>query len=472
MGLAPQVRRRLKATMGRQMGLQKTGNVDILFDMMPQHRDPDYGAFEDQVRLYRRFYGNWPEHLGRAWQVHRRERLQQVKYPWQHAKGPVAALQCYLHEHGWNYESHTEWTKPGHNGQPEFRLNMHADWFFLKQELARARRWETVMKINQRSQLSEVQQPLDWLPWRRLSRTLNKQQNLALQTWHQGALFSKSSEGQEGKHVICPHCQVEATTIHLLWTCPQTQKAEALEEELKVTDQRYQKIAPLAIQRTKHLFEDKGHFLHEAKETGKKNRAQAREAKSQMFLDIGNQHQDGGHVWQTKGSGLQCGGCSKRITKHWKMVDLAAVKNEKCPAGANLQITGGSQTGLSKGETLQKMLTGALPEMSAHRFELQKNYLVCMEGKSRILRHAAKDKLVALATTTCWNGPWEEADGWDGHNSHVMWRQGGRLSCQQCKAHAISKDGKFQTSKRLRLQCGADGRQSKLPTCFRAKKAA
>ena len=83
-------------------------------------------------------------------------------------------------------------------------------------------------------------------------------------------------------------------------------------------------------------------------ETGKKNRAQAREAKSQLFLDIGNQHQDGGHVWQTKGSGLQCGGCSKRITKHWKMADLEAVKNDKCPAGATLQITGGNQAGLSK----------------------------------------------------------------------------------------------------------------------------
>ena len=65
MGLAPQVRRRLRATMGRQMGLQKTGNIDILFDMQKQHRDPDYGAFEDQVRLYRRFFGNWPEHLAR-----------------------------------------------------------------------------------------------------------------------------------------------------------------------------------------------------------------------------------------------------------------------------------------------------------------------------------------------------------------------------------------------------------------------
>ena len=118
-------------------------------------------------------------------------------------------------------------------------------------------------------------------------------------------------------------------------------RPEALEEELKVTDQRYQKIAALAIQRIKLLFEDKSHFLHEAKETGKKNREQAREAKKQLFLDIGNQHQDGGHAWQAKGTSLQCEGCSKRINKHWKMTDLEAVKKEQCPAGAKLQINGG-----------------------------------------------------------------------------------------------------------------------------------
>ena len=72
--------------------------------------------------------------------------------------------------------------------------------------------------------LQEVQQPLDWTPWRRLTRTLSKQQNVALQTWHQGAIFSRSADGQEGKHLLCPHCHVEATTIHLLWTCPLTQK--------------------------------------------------------------------------------------------------------------------------------------------------------------------------------------------------------------------------------------------------------
>ena len=137
--------------------------------------------------------------------------LTTVKYPWQHAKGPVGALQCYLLERGWNIERHDEWTKPGHNGEPDFKLNVNADWFCLKPELERARTWETVMKVNKRSNLQEVQQSLDWLPWRRLSRQLPKAQNTALQTWHQGAIFTKMADGEGSKQLMCPHCAQEAT---------------------------------------------------------------------------------------------------------------------------------------------------------------------------------------------------------------------------------------------------------------------
>ena len=95
MGLAPQVRRKLKNTMGRQLGLQRTGNIDILCDMQGRHQDPDYGSFMAQVRTYRRFYGNWPEAthkcLERAWQAIR-EKLNQAQYPWQVVK---AQLQHY-----------------------------------------------------------------------------------------------------------------------------------------------------------------------------------------------------------------------------------------------------------------------------------------------------------------------------------------------------------------------------------------
>lgn len=220
MGLAPQLRKRIRVTMGRQIGLQKTGNADVLYDMHERHRGPVYGAFfVDQVRLYRRFFENWPEELQRdlekAWKIHK-EKLAGVAHPWQRAKGPAAALQCYLQEHGWSYEQHDEWTKPGHNGEPDFKLSMRADWFFLKQELARARKWETVMSVNKRTRLQEVQQPLDWLPWRRLTRQLTTPQHVALQTWHQGAIFTKQADGVSGSQLRCPHCQCDATAVHLL----------------------------------------------------------------------------------------------------------------------------------------------------------------------------------------------------------------------------------------------------------------
>lgn len=49
MGLVPQVRRRIR-------GARKTGNIDIVYDTQPRHRDPDYGAFVDQVKLRRRIW--------------------------------------------------------------------------------------------------------------------------------------------------------------------------------------------------------------------------------------------------------------------------------------------------------------------------------------------------------------------------------------------------------------------------------
>lgn len=165
MGLTPQNRRRIRATMGRQMGLQKTGNLDIMFDMNPKHRDPDFAAFEDQVKVYHKFHGNWPEALAKdllnkAWQL-QKEKLQNAQYPWQHAKGPIDALQCYLMERSWNIDRHDKWTKPGHNGEPDFKINMNVAWFFIHKEFERARKWETVMKLNKRTLLQEVQQPLD-----------------------------------------------------------------------------------------------------------------------------------------------------------------------------------------------------------------------------------------------------------------------------------------------------------------------
>lgn len=58
----------------------------------------------------------------------------------------------------------------------------------------------------------------------------------ALQTWHQGSIFTKLADGQEGSHLMCPHCGQAATAVnlHRLWFCKETNKSyTALPEEDK-----------------------------------------------------------------------------------------------------------------------------------------------------------------------------------------------------------------------------------------------
>ena len=227
LGLAPQNRQRLRTTMARQMGLQRTGNVDIVYDMQQRHRDPDYEAFASQIKIYRQCFGNWPEHLHRdldkAWRV-TKERLSKAKHPWQVVKGPVAALICYLQDRGWDTTHYDRWTKPGANGEEDFELNMHSSWHYIREELNRAQIRERITKIQQRHMLQDVQNPLDWVPWKRLASRANPRTKLALQTWHQGAIFTKMAEGNEQGHVTCPHCNQPATAVHVLWLCKQTNK--------------------------------------------------------------------------------------------------------------------------------------------------------------------------------------------------------------------------------------------------------
>ena len=498
---------------------------------------------------------------------------------------------------------------------------MYADWFFLKQELDRAQKWETVMKLSQTQHLQEVEMPLDWLPWRRLSRQLNKMQNVALQTWRQGSIFTKCADGEETSHLMCPHCNQAATLLHLLWLCPETQKAfppleaadkqeieqginldfwsqgllqlpryqlstggaavqswgswtvhdevklkgpevvtiglgltssdprlkhyivaivhhtlidgqlyrkgavttvlpgrqtqerawfyglraiahfvdlqtqlkvqvlstkawEAwvhgkhkesffdineliardqrcrirplsltqqqikdmptrpytlkarlsdankvareialsikpteLEAELTMTDGRYVRIAHLAIKRIRHLLEDKDHFLHQARQAGKENRKKARETKTQLFLDIGNQQGEQTHQWATKLRGLQCLKCQKYITKHLKMEELRKVQVEECPAHQAGIVKGGDSTNQpTKAELLKQLATGSFPGMADHSFELQTHYVVCRSCHSRVLRNSARDKLEGLARAPCWNQAWSP-DDWSGHKA-------------------------------------------------------
>ena len=72
------------------------------------------------------------------------------------ARGPVAALICYLHDHGWDSTHYDRWTKQGANGEGDFELNMHAAWYFIKAELERAQVRERITNIQKRTMLQDV----------------------------------------------------------------------------------------------------------------------------------------------------------------------------------------------------------------------------------------------------------------------------------------------------------------------------
>ena len=72
------------------------------------------------------------------------------------ARGPVAALICYLHDHGWDSTHYDRWTKQGANGEGDFELNMHAAWSFIKAELERAQVRERITNIQKRTMLQDV----------------------------------------------------------------------------------------------------------------------------------------------------------------------------------------------------------------------------------------------------------------------------------------------------------------------------
>ena len=71
-----------------------------------------------------------------------------IEHPWQVVKGPVAALQCYLNDRGWDTTHYDRWTKQGANGEEDFELNMHASWLYIKEELQRAQVRERITNID------------------------------------------------------------------------------------------------------------------------------------------------------------------------------------------------------------------------------------------------------------------------------------------------------------------------------------
>lgn len=158
---------------------------------------------------------------------------------------------------------------------------------------------------------------------------------------------------------------------------------------------------------------------------------------------------------------------------HNKMAELAAGSTEECPLQTGVSLIGGSGPApderVSKAAFLSSMVDGTLDNMGAHDFQIQTNYVVCVQRSGRQLKNSSREKLMALASTKCWNESLQPDEGWKGHKSHRMWRKGRKLYCLECHSHAMMGKEGYEASKALKASCDQDKSQQQLPSCFRPK---
>ena len=103
-GLAPQRRHQLRVMAARALKLQKSGSVDIVFDMN-KHPDPGDVIILQHVhtiwKLYHSFDDSKRHLFNSSWNLALAP-LRKAKYPWQVVTGPLQALQAYLLDLGFD----------------------------------------------------------------------------------------------------------------------------------------------------------------------------------------------------------------------------------------------------------------------------------------------------------------------------------------------------------------------------------
>ena len=102
-GLAPQRRHQIRVMAARGLRLQKSGSVDIVYDMNKKHPDPGDSIVAQHVHTIWKIYHSFDEakqHLFKSsWNLSL-STLLRAKYKWQVVKGPLQALQAYLLDYG------------------------------------------------------------------------------------------------------------------------------------------------------------------------------------------------------------------------------------------------------------------------------------------------------------------------------------------------------------------------------------
>ena len=217
-GLPPQKRQVARLAIARCLGLKKKGNLDILFDMHSRHQDPGDLAMEKQLKVFHQVLMNWPDehydHLEAAWQS-TKQRLGQATHAWKVVRGPMAAVQAFLQEGGWQHEELKRWYKPMNDVGPAMEINLDDSWPVINEILQEDFKRRRVQRMQKLKGCEYIHRNLDWKVHRAFVKKGSHKADNALNLWHQGALQTH----EDGQYKVCPRCHERADATHLIWQC-------------------------------------------------------------------------------------------------------------------------------------------------------------------------------------------------------------------------------------------------------------
>ena len=217
-GFAPKRMKVLRAIAGNHYGKLSFGSLDLLFDLSETGTgDPLFKLVLEHWKMLQECVERDKPAAGlirRTWEV-TWNKLTRSKQRWSVAAGPIAAMQCYLADMGFDAHSMSEWTRPGCTialpwGQPgggqTTGKQLHAA---LLQD-----RWQ---RIAAQEDAQGASDGLDWTVARKMLKESAKKRlfSSGLRMLWQGAI----RRAHHGGDLECPKCGQPNTLRHALHDC-------------------------------------------------------------------------------------------------------------------------------------------------------------------------------------------------------------------------------------------------------------
>ena len=210
-GLSPSVRGKLRLQAARINGHQKLGSVIAALDMQEYVCDPVEEAVCQHWRSVSRILARDPSRVSRTWQVLWSRLGDQRR--WARVTWSRISKDYGIEAPEWNH-----WTIPG-DASLDIRINPDLPWHTFKAEAAlrgQVRKSRNRL-LSQQTSCGMLEDGVDWtVPKRLVHKHKSRSDRLTgMRAVWQGAVLRGARSGT----TVCPLCQKEASTKHVLREC-------------------------------------------------------------------------------------------------------------------------------------------------------------------------------------------------------------------------------------------------------------